>query len=230
MVKMKKHLKVVQGTYNAGFKKTEAKLKLRCAATHGLVEYRPPPTRELTHLERVKRRRLMVKELIPFMAEGERLDLAAQVQGHGNFKKAEHKLEQRCLQTFGIYKVKYEGPSKTDLWAETGARRRTLCQKLQAQHEAAMVDAGLGVLTALSSLGRGGGGGSAGQGRGGGGGGAAQGRGGGAAGQGCGGGRGGGAARGRDGGQGGAARGRGGGAAGQGRGGGGGGAARGGAA
>ena len=73
----------------------------------------------------------MLKELIPCMAEEERLDLAAQVQGHGHFKKAEHKLEQRCLQTIGTHKVKYEGPSKTDLREETDARRRTLCRKLQ---------------------------------------------------------------------------------------------------
>ena len=116
--------------HHSAFKKIEERLRLRCADTKGAVQYIPPPATEATHRGTSKRRQDMLNELIPHMHTQERQNISSKMQNHGNYKRAEEDLKHKCHQSSGLYKVKYEPPSETDLWSDTKARRKSLRQEL----------------------------------------------------------------------------------------------------
>ena len=125
----KMHIELIQG--NAGFKKIEWKFQHHCASTRDHVKYRPPSPSESTYSETFKRRQKMLIELIPYMNEEELHFHSAKIQGHGNFQRNETELKQRCQKSGGVYKVTYEGPSKTELWPEIKVRRQRMHRKLK---------------------------------------------------------------------------------------------------
>ena len=108
------------------FETIELKYWRLCSRTNGRVKYVPPPRGESTSEETKKRRKGMMDRLIPLMSKEDRRAQAALMQKHATFQRNERYLRRKCDETFGPYKVSYEGPSDTELYPQTRARRKRL--------------------------------------------------------------------------------------------------------